>query len=40
MVPISQSDPKATYKCKVCGAFHGGAAGASVCPECAKKGLG
>ena len=38
MAPQSQYDPKATYTCKHCGAWHGGSKAANVCPDCWAKG--
>jgi rubrerythrin len=28
----------ATYKCKICGAWHGGSKSPDVCPDCWSKG--
>ncbi len=37
-MPQQQNDPKATYRCKHCGGWHGGLMSVTVCPDCYSKG--
>lgn len=38
MSPQSSSDPRATHKCKYCGAWHGGMYAVNICNDCWSKG--